>query len=135
MKKILLFLLALVTVAACSRIRPIEEPVIPIPVGVESTTAIKLLGPIMIERGWAVTDVTKDSLVAKLDQREHSVTIKAAVIDSSIKLQYVASEGLRFTEKDGTRYIHRRYQTWIKNLEMDLQKALSKALVESKLKL
>ncbi len=130
MKKLICLLLALLALAACSRISPIQEPVILVPAGISNERVLKVLAKVMVEREWTIVEMNKDSLVGKLDLRVHSVTVKAIFAEGGLKLTYVESEGLRYVEKDGVKYLHRKYLTWIKNLEKDLQKELSLALLE-----
>jgi hypothetical protein len=44
-----------------------------------------------------------------------------------IQINYVTSSNLRYEEKNGVRYIHKNYQSWIKNLVTDIQNGLMMA--------
>jgi len=72
-------------------------------------------------RGWRVTGETDDSVSAKLDVRQHSASIRIAYEAGQFDIVYTGSDNLRYaTSRNGKATIHRRYNSWIKNLVKDI---------------
>jgi hypothetical protein len=64
---------------------------------------------------------------AVYDPRAFSVTIAVHYDSQKIHINYVTSSDLRYEEKNGVRYIHKNYESWIKNLVTDIQNGLMMA--------
>ncbi len=89
----------------------------------KGTSAQKIQGAIkkaFVGRGWRLRENESDHILARLELRGHSADVKATWGDGVIRLTYVSSENLKFTEKNGEKRIHRNYNNWIINLERDI---------------
>lgn len=72
------------------------------------------------KRGWIVTNKTPHELAAKLYVRSHHAEIQIPYSEKDYSILYVKSINLK--EKKGR--IHRNYNRWIRNLNIDIQRQL-----------
>ena len=61
------------------------------------------------------------------DPRDFSVTIAVHYNAQRIQINYVTSDHLRYEVKNGVRYIHTNYASWIKNLVTNISNGLMMA--------
>lgn len=73
-------------------------------------------------RGWIVTKQEAGQIDATLNIRSHVARVSVTYTPQQVKLVYVSSENLDYKEKDGKRYIHRNYNSWVKNVLTDINK-------------
>ena len=59
---------------------------------------------------------------ATLNLRSHVARIAIFHDLKQVRIEYVSSENLKYKEKNGKRYIHRNYLSWVKNLAGDISK-------------
>ncbi len=102
-----------------------EPPPVEVPGGISQEDAAKSISKAVMGRGWTIDskDISERGpslFTASLHVRKHSLTIRIEFDTEQITFHYVESENLGFKEKDGVKYIHPKYTTWIKNIELDL---------------
>jgi hypothetical protein len=73
-------------------------------------------------RGWIVNAESKGKIEASLSLRSHIARIAIYHDLKQVRIEYVSSDNLKYKEKDGKRYIHRNYLSWIQNLSSDISK-------------
>ncbi len=115
------FLLTLVLVG-CGRVQPVLN-VEDTPVGVELTQEqVKdVIKRAATERGWIVTEKSANELSAKILVRSHSAEVSIPYNEKFYSIIYVTSSNLKATEGK----IHRNYNRWVNNLNVDIQRDLS----------
>jgi len=107
---------------------PLTDPApIPVPAGVDSGRVEQIVGSALTQRGWRIVKHVPGEVDAVYDPRNFSVTIAVHYDSQKIQINYVTSSNLRYEEKNGVRYIHKNYQSWIKNLVTDIQNGLMMA--------
>jgi hypothetical protein len=87
----------------------------------------QIVGSALTQRGWRIVKHVPGEVDAVYDPRAFSVTIAVHYDSQKIQINYVTSSNLRYEEKNGVRYIHKNYQSWIKNLVTDIQNGLMMA--------
>ncbi|MGN6190656.1 MAG: hypothetical protein ACTHM4_00755 [Rhodanobacteraceae bacterium] len=107
---------------------PLTDPApIPLPAGVDSAKAEQIIGSALTARNWRIVKHVPGEIDAVYDPRAFSVTIAVHYDSQKIQINYVTSSDLRYEEKNGVRYIHKNYESWIKNLVTDIQNGLMMA--------
>ena len=78
-------------------------------------------------RGWIVNKDEKGQIDATLNNREHQVVIAIVYDAKQVKVNYVSSQNMNYSEKNGTRYIHKKYTQWTQNVVADINSQLQLA--------
>jgi len=74
----------------------------------------------LVERGWTLESQKEGSIIAVLNARSHMVKINLVYNSNEIGAYYLDSINMNF---DGE-MIHKKYNTWIKNLFASIRKYL-----------
>ncbi len=74
------------------------------------------------QRGYKISNVEPNKIELTLDVRTHKLILNINYTNTSYQISYKDSNNLDY---DG-RKIHRRYKTWVNNLDSDIQIELSK---------
>lgn len=74
-----------------------------------------------IKRGWVVKKQTDSEIILGLNVRSHSAEVKIPYTEKNYSIIYTSSINLK--EKNGS--IHRNYNRWVNNLNVDIQRQLS----------
>ena len=102
------------------------ELINPAPIAVPpKLVEVQVVGSIkhaLISRGWVVSAESEGKIDATLNLRSHVARIAIYHDLKQIRIEYVSSENLDYKERDGVRYIHRNYLSWVKNLSTDIDK-------------
>lgn len=72
-----------------------------------------------LKRGWVMKDNGKNKIIAS-QGKSYSIVVEIPYSESSYSINYVSS--VNFYERDGK--IHRKYATWIENLQRDIDEQL-----------
>lgn len=111
-----------------SRQVPLTDPApIPVPNGVNSAKVEQIIGSALTARNWRIVKHVPGEIDAVYAPRDFSVTIAVHYNAQEIRINYVTSSNLKYEERNGTRYIHKNYESWIKNLVTDIQNGLMMA--------
>jgi len=128
LRGVLLVPVALLLMAATPLV---DLPPVSAPTGLSSQEVHKVLRRTLLQRGWMIDSDKPDEIVATLNVRVHSLTMRFTERPGSIAMQYVSSQNLDYAvKKDGTRVIHRKYPGWCDSLARALSQNLDLALVE-----
>ncbi|MGD8112763.1 hypothetical protein ACQEXU_19355 [Vibrio sp. TRT 21S02] len=120
--KLLSSLFLVLLLAGCGRVQPImtvEDT--PVAYNLQSKQVKMAILQAATNRGWIVDEVKPGELSAKLHVRSHFAEVKIPYNEKYYSILYVSSENLR--AEDGK--IHRNYNRWINNLNVDIKKQLS----------
>lgn len=72
------------------------------------------------KRGWAFKEVGPGQLEGTVNVRgKHQATVDVFYTDEDFSIIYKNSQNLNY--KSDTRQIHKNYNTWVRNLENDIQ--------------
>ena len=71
-------------------------------------------------RGWAIANHKPGEIDATYARRDFSVTITVLYDNRQIQIDFLDSSNLKYEVKDGVRYIHTNYPSWIQNLTTDI---------------
>ena len=100
---------------------PLVDPApIAVPNSVSQSQVLKAIEMSLTQRGWAIAKKVPGEVDATYAPRDFSVTIAVHYTVRQIQINYVTSSNLRYEVKNGTRYIHANYDSWIKNLVRDI---------------
>ncbi|NOI68253.1 hypothetical protein [Vibrio sp. 99-8-1] len=109
-------------VVGCNRVQPImnfEDT--PVAYELQSQDVKAAIIKAASARDWLVKEVKEGELDAKLYVRSHFAEVSITYSNKFYSINYVRSENLK--ESDGN--IHRNYNRWVNNLNVDIQKQLS----------
>ncbi|HKZ11261.1 MAG TPA: hypothetical protein VJL61_11225 [Rhodanobacteraceae bacterium] len=118
---------ALLMLMAFRQVPLVDPAPIPVPNGVNSAKVEQIIGSALTARNWRIVKHVPGEIDAVYDPRAFSVTIAVHYDPQKIQINYVTSSNLRYEEKNGVRYIHTNYASWIKNLVTDIQNGLMMA--------
>tara|TARA_Y100001956_G_C4128762_1_gene192095 strand:+ start:4438 stop:4830 length:393 start_codon:yes stop_codon:yes gene_type:complete len=114
-------LLALLLVG-CGRVQPVmnvEDT--PVAYNLQSKQVKSAIMQAASNRGWVVEEVGPNELNAKIHVRSHYAEIKIPYNEKFYSIIYLNSENLK--ADDGK--IHRNYNRWVNNLNVDIKRQLS----------
>ncbi len=93
----------------------------PIPGGLSDAQIVKVIQEGGATRGWIVKKVEAGHLEATIYVRSHMGKVDIMYDAAAYAIRYNSSENLGY--KNGK--IHRNYNKWVNNLNMDIQRALA----------
>ena len=122
MKRVhLILLLPLLLLTMAFRQAPLNDPPpIQVPQGVSMAQLETVVMEALSARGWAISDHKPGEIDATYARREFSVTIAVHYDARQVQINYLDSSNLKYEVKDGQRYIHKNYASWIQNLVTDI---------------
>ena len=115
---------ALVMLMGFRQVPLVDPQPIPVPANVSQAQVKQVVGMALGSRGWRIAKNVPGEIDAVYDPRDFSVTIAVHYDAQKIQINYVTSNNLRYEVKNGVRYIHTNYASWIKNLETDISNGL-----------
>ena len=111
-----------------SRQVPLTDPApIAVPAGVDQAKVTQIIEQALSARNWRIVKHVPGEVDAVYAPRDFSVTIAVHYDPQKIQINYVTSSNLKYEERNGVRYIHRNYESWIRNLVTDIQNGLMMA--------
>ncbi len=73
-------------------------------------------------RGWSMTEVEPGLIRGEILVRgKHKVAVNIPFTTTTFSILYLSSENMNYQLRDGEPRIHPKYNSWIKNLERDIQ--------------
>ncbi len=110
---------------------PLVDPQpLAVPAGLNAKDVSKAIRAGVASRGWIVNKDEKGQIDATLDNREHQVVIAIVYDTKQVKVNYVSSNNLNYSEKNGQRYIHKKYTQWTQNVVADISRELQVATIK-----
>jgi len=101
-----------------------------VPSGLTAKDVSKAIRAGIASRGWVVNKDEKGQIDATLNNREHQVVIAIVYDTKQVKINYVSSNNMNYSEKNGTRYIHKKYTQWTQNVVADISRELQVATIK-----
>ncbi|HWU69414.1 MAG TPA: hypothetical protein VN046_11075 [Stenotrophobium sp.] len=124
----LLLPLLLLALGACAGRAVLEDPApIAVPTHVSLEQVRQVVRTALDDRGWTRQDAGSQAFVASYSRRSLSARISVTYTASEVDIRYLDSEGLKYKQSGGERYIHSKYNKWIDNLVHDINTRLSRA--------
>jgi hypothetical protein len=108
----------------------IDPPAVVIPDNVKSPEVAKIIKKSLVNRGWTIEKETGAQIDAGLYVRHHLLKVAITYSATEVKLTYVSSQNLDYEEKNGKRYIHRKYAGWTANAMADISRNLQLAALD-----
>ncbi len=110
---------------------PLLDPdPINVPAGLTAQDVSKAIRTGIATRGWVPNKDEHGQIDAVLNLRDHTARIAINYDTKLVKVTYVSSDNLDYSEKNGARYIHRNYNNWIHNVVGDISRQLQVASVK-----
>jgi hypothetical protein len=129
---ITLLLIPLAFLLMGARGAPLVDPApLAVPAGLTVKDVSTAIRTGIATRGWIVNKDEKGQIDATLNNREHQVVVAIAYDAKQVKVNYVSSQNMNYSEKNGTRYIHKKYTQWTQNIVADINKELQLAAVRA----
>jgi hypothetical protein len=125
-KVVLLLLISLFALSCAHRVQPIYDAEISVPPNTQREDISKAIRGSLVARGWTVTKEEQDMIESQIHVRSHTAVIRIPFNETFIRIKYVSSDHLLYSQEGGTPSIHRNYNKWIKLLEQDIASNLIK---------
>lgn len=125
--KTCLALLIILLFNACSTSTLYRPSPIVIPQNTPISKIQKAVVQAFTDRGWNVEKNWKELTEASIRTRGHEARVRVNYVGNKVEIRYVSSNNLKYSVKNGTEYIHRRYNNWVKNIEEDILDSLHAA--------
>ncbi len=131
MRRVLILLLLLpLSVFAGGKAELIDSQPVAIPAGLNAKQVSNAIKSSLIARTWTVGASEPGQIDAALNVRAHRAEIRIRYDDKTVQIGYVDSTNLDFKEKNGKRYIHGNYISWVNNLAGDISRSLQLLALE-----
>ncbi|MBS0431576.1 MAG: hypothetical protein JSS21_04120 [Proteobacteria bacterium] len=124
----LVLLLPLLLLTMAFRQVPLNDPPpIQVPAGVDLAQVRNAVTEALTGRGWAIANHQPGEIDATYARRDFSVTIAVHYDRHQVQINYLDSSNLKYEVKNGVRYIHTNYASWIQNLVTDINNRFAMA--------
>lgn len=124
---LVLLLPALILLMAFRQV-PLTDPApIAVPTNVSAAKVQTIVEQSLSARNWRIIKHVPGEIDAVYDPRDFSVTIAVHYGASQVQINYVTSSNLKYEVRGGVKYIHKNYESWIKNLVTDISNGLMMA--------
>ncbi|WP_050921857.1 hypothetical protein [Vibrio harveyi] len=130
MSRLKLFISVLLTLllVGCGRVQPVlnvEDT--PVAYDLQNKQVKAAIVQSATNRGWTIEETSPGVLIAKINVRSHFAEVKIPYSNKYYSIIYLNSVNLKAS--DGK--IHRNYNRWVNNLNVDIQRALALLSAES----
>lgn len=100
---------------------PLQDPApLAVPAKLTMVQVAKAVKQALVKREWLINSDQPGKLTATYARRDFSVQIGIAYDRQQVQITYLGSSNLKYEVKNGRRWIHKNYQSWIQNLETDI---------------
>ena len=93
----------------------------PIPEGLSASQIKKAIVVSGGRRGWLIREIGANQFEATLNVRKHTVVVDIRLSGNTYSITYNTSVNMKY---DGAGKIHGRYNSWVANLNSDIQRGL-----------
>ncbi|KAA3611763.1 MAG: hypothetical protein DWQ01_06680 [Planctomycetota bacterium] len=114
---------SLLFLAACSATPLLDPEPFPTQLNEEVTREAVIRG--MAVRGWVVEEENPGRVLARLNLRSHVVKVLIRYDEEQVSLEYSDSANMDYQNSDDGEFIHKNYNSWVRNLAGDIQAQLS----------
>jgi hypothetical protein len=121
-------ILTTVALSGCSKTAPMVTPEFQVAVS-DKKRVHEAIRNALVQRKWAIVKNEPNAIEATYTRgNEHSAHIRVAHSGSKVKISHVDSHQLEYSQGGAGPIIHRWYNTWVSNLERDIQVAIGAGL-------
>ncbi|MDB1123267.1 hypothetical protein [Vibrio algarum] len=121
--KIFVSLIFVLVLAGCGRVQPIMDVEnTPVAYDLQKKQVKMAIIDSAVSRGWVVKKAESNEVELEFMARTHKATIRVPYSEKFFSILYVSSENLKADAKGN---IHRNYNRWVNNLNVDIQKKIS----------
>ena len=117
---VLLSLLCVVGVASARKAELVDPGPVAVPAGLSQEQVAKDVKRALIGRGWVVALEQPGHIESTLNLRTHVARIDIRYDTQQVKIAYVDSRDLDYKQKNGKRWIHPNYLSWVDNIVKDM---------------
>ncbi|RHW75783.1 membrane lipoprotein lipid attachment site-containing protein [Colwellia sp. RSH04] len=122
MKKIILVVIAVFILSACKTTPVYNVDNSNVPEGITAKQVEKNIVKALNQKGWKITDKSKDAIIAEINVRSHFAKIKISFDEKQYAIDYVDSTNLKYNAQKNT--IHKNYNNWIIYIDRLIQSGL-----------
>ncbi|CAH1596608.1 hypothetical protein [Vibrio owensii] len=126
--KLFISLLLTLLLVGCGRVQPVmnvEDT--PVAYDLQNKQVKAAIVQSATNRGWTIEETSPGLLIAKINVRSHFAEVEIPYSNKYYSIIYLNSVNLKAS--DGK--IHRNYNRWVNNLNVDIQRALALLGAES----
>ncbi|GAK23649.1 LOW QUALITY PROTEIN: hypothetical protein JCM19052_4289 [Vibrio sp. JCM 19052] len=126
--KLFISLLLTLLLVGCGRVQPVmnvEDT--PVAYDLQNKQVKAAIVQSATNRGWTIEETSQGLLIAKINVRSHFAEVEIPYSNKYYSIIYLNSVNLKAS--DGK--IHRNYNRWVNNLNVDIQRALALLGAES----
>jgi hypothetical protein len=114
-------ILIAVTCSGCYKTAPISTPEFQVALS-DQKRIHEAIRTALIKRKWVVLKNEPSAIEARYTRgNEHSAHIRITHSGNTVRITHVDSQELLYSNTDGAPVIHSWYNTWVNNLERDIQ--------------
>ena len=120
-------MLFIFVLAGCGRVQPVmnvEDT--PVAHNLQSKQVKSAIYESAENRGWLVSEIKPGLIRAELYVRSHHAVVDIPYNDKFYSILYVESENLKYDDGE----IHRNYNRWVNNLNVDIKRKLAQMAAE-----
>ena len=116
----------IISFSGCAyKAQPLYNPApVPIPKTFSKSETPSKIRAALFRRGWNIDREAPGEIFASISRSRHTARIKISYDNKNARVEYLDSENLNYSVKDGEQRIHSRYNIWLRNVEHDLRQAL-----------
>jgi len=123
MRKLLVILFCATFLVAGGKNVPIKPVTSAVRANVTATKVGKAITAAATELKWIPSPINSGTIEAKLLVRSHELVVDIVYTATEYTIKYKSSKNLNYDEKKHT--IHRKYDQWVSNLDVRIQKTLA----------
>lgn len=121
----LLLLLPLLLLLTNAQSAPLVDPSpIAIPAGMTPDQVANAVHQAFLHRGWKIAEDQPGKVEGMLSRKTHSVRVAISYDAQQVTIAYVSSENMDYAQGPHGAQIHRKYLSWVKYLNEDVNTVL-----------
>jgi hypothetical protein len=114
------------TFLACSRGHALYKPgPIAVPAQVNSKKVDQIVKQKLDQRGWYIEKAQPGKVIARIQRGEAMAKIQVKYDKNNVTISYLDSQNFHYRKEGDNEFIHGRYNSWILNIERDINNELS----------
>jgi hypothetical protein len=121
---LLLFLPLLLLLGNARGAPLVDRPPIAIPASATPEQVANAIHQAFVHRGWKIETDQPGRIEGSLRRDEHSVRVAISYDSQQITISYVSSENMDYSQGPKGPQIHRKYLSWVKYLDEDINTVL-----------
>ena len=121
-------IISTLVISGCAKTAPMVTPDFKVAIS-DNKRVHDAIRNALVQRKWAIVKNEPNAIEATYTRgNEHSAHIRVTHNGNKIKITHVNSQELQYSQGPTGAIIHRWYNTWVSNLERDIQVAIGAGL-------